>query len=420
MAVSSPSKAAPERVSSLKSASPILPVEIAIALFTGGIDRHYAFGLATALAAKGVCLDVIGSPVVDSPEMHTTPCLSFFNLEGNPQTSSGLIGKICRILVYYVRLIRYAYHAKPTIFHILWNYKFEFFDRTLLMLYYKILGKKIVLTVHNVNAGRRDSNDSWLNRITLRMQYRIADHLFVHTNKMKQELLKDFVVRREAVSVIPYGINNSVPDTNLTPAQAKQRLGISENERTILFFGAIRPYKGLEYLVAAFQKLAASQPGYRLIIGGEPKKDTTEYFEKIQWTINHDLSQSLVIQKIQCIPDEEVELYFKAADVLVLPYREIFQSGVLFLGFNFGLPAIASDVGSFREEIMYGENGYLCRPNDAADLASVIGKYFESNLFQNLETRRQKIRDYANAQHSWEFVGDISLNIYQELQEEKK
>ena len=71
--------------------------------------------------------------------------------------------------------------AQPKIFHILWNNKFEFFDRTLLMLYYKLLGKKIVFTAHNVNIRKRDGNDSWLNRFSLKIQYQLVDHIFVHT-----------------------------------------------------------------------------------------------------------------------------------------------------------------------------------------------------------------------------------------------
>ena len=98
--------------------------------------------------------------------------------------------------MYYAKLIRYAATAKPRIFHILWNNKFEFFDRTLLMLYYRLLGKRIVLTLHNVNAGRRDSKDTRLNRLTLRIQYRLADHIFVHTEKMKLELIEEFGVAR--------------------------------------------------------------------------------------------------------------------------------------------------------------------------------------------------------------------------------
>ncbi len=94
------------------------------------------------------------------------------------------------------------------------------------MLFYRLLGKRIVLTVHNVNAGRRDSKDTPLNRLTLRIQYRLADHIFVHTEKMKLELIEEFGVQGHRVTVIPFGINNAVPNTRLTPSEARQRLGI--------------------------------------------------------------------------------------------------------------------------------------------------------------------------------------------------
>ena len=103
--------------------------------------------------------------------------------------------KLFRVILYYVRLLRYAATAEPRIFHILWNNKFQLFDRTLLMLYYKGLGKKTVLTVHNVNAGQRDANDSWLNRFSLKAQYHLVDHLFVHTDKMKRELVSAFSIQ---------------------------------------------------------------------------------------------------------------------------------------------------------------------------------------------------------------------------------
>ena len=79
----------------------------------------------------------------------------------------------------------------------------ESFDRTLLMAYYRLLGKSTVLTVHNVNAGRRDSKDTPLNRLTLRIQYRLADHIFVHTEKMKLELIAEFGEQETRVTVIP-------------------------------------------------------------------------------------------------------------------------------------------------------------------------------------------------------------------------
>src|SRR5437870_8985762 len=109
--------------------------------------------------------------------MHTTPGQIFLNLRGSKGEVS-CATKVLRVLTYYARLIRYAAIAEPRIFHILWNNKFQFFDRTVLITYYKMCGKRVVLTAHNVNAGKRDSNDSLLNRLTLRMQYLLADHIF--------------------------------------------------------------------------------------------------------------------------------------------------------------------------------------------------------------------------------------------------
>src|SRR5690242_14306940 len=238
---------------------------IAVGLLTGGGDRPYAFGLATALISSGAAMDLIGSDELDCPEFHGRPGVNFLNLRGNQQPDASLVRKVFRVSMFYAKLIRYAATAKPRIFHILWNNKFQFFDRTLLTLYYRFLGKRIVLTAHNVNAGRRDSKDTLLNRLTLRIQYRLAHHIFVHSEKMKLELIEEFDVPGSRVTVIPFGINNSVPNTCLTPVEAKQRLDIRDREKTILFFGNIAPYKGLEYLVTAFQQILARHDDYRLI-----------------------------------------------------------------------------------------------------------------------------------------------------------
>jgi D-inositol-3-phosphate glycosyltransferase len=391
------------------------PMDIEIGLLTGCQDRPYAFGLSMALVSRGVRLDVVGSDEVDSPEMHSTPKLHFLNLRGNQRVDRNFTQRMSKLLIYYARLIRYAALAKAKVFHILWNNRFESFDRTLLMLYYKMLGKKIVLTVHNVNQARRDSNDSLLNRLTLRAQYRLSDHLFVHTQKMKSELVEDFKVRERAVTVIPFGINNAVPRTELTPSEAKQHLGIGAGEKAILFFGRIRPYKGLEHLLAAYQRLATREPNYRLIIAGEPKKGSEKYLHEVQQTIRRVDTQRQIISKMEFIPDNEMELYLKAADVLVLPYKEIFQSGVLFLAYSFGLPVVAADVGSFREEIIEGKTGFLCNPGDEADLASTVERYFESDLYRNLVNQRQEISDYGHAQHSWDVVAERTVAAYAEL-----
>ena len=382
---------------------------ITVALLTGGGERHYIVSLATELLTKGIALDVIGSDDLDGPEFHNKPRLNFLNLRGNQRPDASLAEKVSRILKYYAALIRYATKSKSGIFHILWNNKFETLDRTLLMLYYRFLGKRVVLTAHNVNAARRDSHDMLLNRLTLRIQYQLADHIFVHTEKMKRELIEGFGAGAARITVIPHGINTAVPSSSLTSIQAKRRLGIRDDQRTILFFGRITPYKGLEYLISAFGMLRGGD--YRLIIAGRPDR-CEEYWSSIEKLIREDLKGGRVVLRSEFIPDDETEIYFKAADVLVLPYRDIFQSGVLLLGYSFGLPALVADVGSLKEEIAEGKTGFVFRPEDPVDLAKAIERYFASDLFRDLSRGRQEIRDYAMHRYSWDTVGRLTMHVY--------
>jgi D-inositol-3-phosphate glycosyltransferase len=388
--------------------------EITVALLTGGSDRPYVFGLTTSLISKGVAIDLIGSDELDFPEIRSKPGLNFLNLRGCSRPDMSFLRKVFRISTYYAKLIRYAARSKPKIFHILWNNKFELFDRTLLMLYYRLLGKRIVLTAHNVNAAKRDSKDTWLNRLTLRIQYRLTNHIFVHTEKMRSELLEEFGVQGARVTVIPFGINNAVPNTSLTPADAKQRLGLRKDEKTILFFGRITPYKGLEYLIAAFRQVLCLDQNYRLIIAGNPDR-CEEYWRAVREEIRGYVQKGQVLLKANFIPDDDTEVYFKAADVVVLPYRDIYQSGVLFLGHSFGLPVVAADVGSLKDEIVEGKTGFLFRPEDSVDLAEVIEQYFASDLYANLNGRRCEIRAYANERHSWDVVSQVTVNAYATL-----
>ncbi len=387
-----------------------------VSLLTGGGDKPYALGIAAALTSAGISIDFIGSDDLSVPEVVTNRRVNFLNLRGDQRREATFLAKVRRVLMYYLRLIGYAATAKPKLFHILWNNKFQFFDCTLLMLYYRLLGKKIVFTAHNVNAGKRDSNDSWLNRTSLKIQYYLCDHIFVHTSGMKSELVADFRIPGAKVGVIPFGINNTVPNSSLSSAEAKRQLGVSSGDKTMLFFGNIAPYKGLEYLIVAFTQLLRKDRSFCLVIAGN-LKGPDSYWNEIRRMITCSHIGDRIIDKIDDVPDEAAELYFKAADVLILPYAPTFQSqsGVLFLGYSFGLPAIAADVGSLREEIIEGESGFVFRPRDSSDLAKTIKRYFASELFHNLETRRAEVKAYANERYSWDTVAKITTGVYLKL-----
>jgi D-inositol-3-phosphate glycosyltransferase len=386
---------------------------MSVSLLTAGTDKHYAFGLATALAREGANVELVGGSQIDSPEFHATPNLKFLKFRGSLRPDVSLFIKMFRISWYYSRLLAYSVTARPRIFHILWNNRFELFDRTLLMCFYRALGRKVVLTAHNVNTRSRDADDSALNRTTLRIQYQLASHIIVHTEKMKREIVSVFGVPAARISTVRYGINNAVPNTDVTSAQARQRLGLGDTEKVILFFGRVRPYKGLEYLIDAFGLLPGGQD-YRLIIAGQA--DTKgPYWTSLARRIRNDRENRGVLLNLDFIPDSDVEIYFKAADVLVLPYRSIYQSGILFLALSFGLPVIVSDVGSLKDEIVSGKNGYVFKPDETADIARTIQLYFRSDLYVHLDQRRNEIRTAAAGRNSWESAARATMGVYSRL-----
>jgi D-inositol-3-phosphate glycosyltransferase len=390
------------------------PTTLDVALLTGGGDKPYALGMAVALTSIGIRVDFIGSDDLSVPELLSNPRVNFLNLRGDQKHDARRADKIIRVLRYYGRLIAYAATAKPKLFHLLWNNKFQLLDRILLMLYYRLLGKKVAFTAHNVNAGKRDSNDSWLNRFSLRTQYGLCDHIFVHTTGMKSEMASEFRIPENKISVIPFGINNTVPNTRLSSGEAKRKLDIGNNDKVLLFFGNIAPYKGLEYLIAAFRQLLNRDRSYRLLVVGKPKGPES-YWKHIRSSIETGGIADRVIARIEYVPDEETELYFKASDVLILPYTHVFQSGVLFLGYSFGLPVIAANVGDLAEEVIEGDTGFVFKQRDSFDLRDKIERYFNSDLFHNLETRRLQIKTYAGDRYSWDKVAAIITGTYSRL-----
>jgi glycosyltransferase involved in cell wall biosynthesis len=200
----------------------------------------------------------------------------------------------------------------------------------------------------------------------------------------------------------------------MTKQQSRAALGLCDEVRAVLFFGNISSYKGLEYALYAIQELRKTDQRYHLIIAGRQKGDP-KYWAQITSIMDHPGLRAGLIPRIEYIPDEDVELYFEAADVLVLPYRFIYQSGVLFLSYSFGLPVIASDVGSLSNYVVEGRTGMVCRPEDAGDLAKTIGDYFGSDLYRNLDSRRPDIIEFANREYSWDEAGWKTHDVYRTL-----
>ncbi len=231
---------------------------------------------------------------------------------------------------------------------------------------------------------------------------------------MKRQLCEEFGVAEDAITTIRHPINNAFPDTKLTPAEAKRRLGLDQGEKTILFFGRLRPYKGLEYLLDAFEQLSKADPSYRLVIAGESKKGSEAYFESIVNRITSHPNRDHIISRIRFIPDQDARgCHLKAADVMVLPYKtsskaECSSSAIVSACRSWPLMWAPS-----REEILEGKTGFVCRPSDSVDLAKALEVYFSSDLFHGLSSFRREIQEYAFTEHSWDAVAALTRRAYE-------
>jgi len=227
-----------------------------------------------------------------------------------------------------------------------------------------------------------------------------------------------FAIRGSKVSVIHHGMNSSVPKTQMSESVARERLGIDRDARVLLLFGNVKPYKGYEVGLEALRQLTLDGDGWRLlVVGGVSRKDLS-YIRALDDYVNREGLRSVVKFDTRHIPDDEVEMFFKAADVLLLPYMEgDFQSGVLLLAYSFGLPVIAANVGSFADEIENGLVGYVFRAGDAMDLAEKINDFFR--VLQKRPGLRELVMEYARERYSWDRISERTRGVYERLLESR-
>ena len=152
---------------------------------------------------------------------------------------------------------------------------------------------------------------------------------------------------------------------------AIEQLGLVTEKKTLLFFGLIRDYKGLDLLIAAMSLLDES---YQLIIAGESYSN----FGKYRQAIESSPAQSRIKVLNHYIADDEVFRLFSSADLLVTPYRSATQSGVIPIAYHFDVPVLATDVGGLKESIERAGTGLVCLPTTES-LSEGIQKFFKSD-----------------------------------------
>jgi glycosyltransferase involved in cell wall biosynthesis len=335
-------------------------------IVTGGFEANFSVGFVKGLVANGVDLLVVSCDET-APRL-TAAGIANVNLRGSVAEDRPWRTKLTNLISYYAQLLGLLLRHRGATVHFTGMFRNEFilWEGLGLSLCFRWLAGRYIYTVHNVipHGKQRSRWYQWL----YRRIYQLPHLLLAHTNRTRVQLMAEFGVPEDRIRLTSIGLNEEMPTTSMTSADARGRLGLGQGERCILFFGKIDEYKGLDLLLESFERL--KYPMSRLIIAGTFRNPG--YRAQILSQLERMSPHADVCLHERFIPNEEAEVFFKACDILCLPYRHIYQSGLVFLGPRFGIPIVATDVGSLRELLSDGL-GLVTSSNDVDGITHALG-----------------------------------------------
>lgn len=267
----------------------------------------------------------------------------------------------------------------------------------------KLLGLKVVVTAHDVQSFVEHLSVPWM----VRAAYRAADRIVAQSGISERELRTVLREPDHKIDVIPHG--NYLHSIGEVPSkeEARERLGLSCGAPVVLFFGQIKTVKGLDVLLEAMPAVIRDHPEAVLLVAGKVWKDDFRRYEEQIAALG--IEDSCVLH-IRYIPDSEVAGYYAAADVVALPYRRIYQSGVLLMAMSYAKPVIASDLEGMAEVISDGENGYLFASGDARALARKLSEALSSP--EKPGQIGQRALSHVREHYDWSDVGRMTAECY--------
>lgn len=241
---------------------------------------------------------------------------------------------------------------------------------------------RIVSIADNIIPHEKRFGDHWLTSYFMKS----IDGMVPMSQSVKDDISK--FRDNLPVKLCPHPLFDNFGDS-LPREDALAKMGLSTAFSYFLFFGFIRDYKGLDWLLEAFADERLRKFQAKLIVAGEFYSDPAPYLELIN---KLNLTEKVVL-KTDFIPDEEVKIYFSAADLVVQPYKSATQSGVTQIGYHFDKPMLVTNVGGLPEIIPDKKIGYVVEPNPKA-IADALYDFLKNNrkdgFTENVRKEKQK------------------------------
>ncbi|MCI8926003.1 MAG: glycosyltransferase family 4 protein [Lachnospiraceae bacterium] len=228
---------------------------------------------------------------------------------------------------------------------------------------------KILFICHNVFPHERFPMDKFLTKKALK-----KGNYYIVQSKQDEEDLKT-IMKEPIYTRTVHPTYNAFKFENLSKEKARQLIQVKQTEKILLFFGFVREYKGLKYLIKALPLVKEKLENVKLLIVGDFGSDKQSYLDLI---IGNKVEDIIDIHD-GYIPDREVEKYFASCDLVVLPYESATQSGIVQIAYGFEKPVIVTDVGGLPDVVTDGKTGYVVEAKSPMALAEAVKKYFLQN-----------------------------------------
>jgi len=367
----------------------------------GGAFHFYTFGQSMGLINSGVDVSLYTNNETTNPRIKE---LKFFSFYKDVFASKSKITNGLQWIIGSIQSIFHARFSGISIFH------FHIFYTNVLVLFNLLLVKlvfgKVVLTVHDVSSFANLSDSSIIGS----MIYKLTDLILTHNEFSKSEIIKVNPNLSSCVYIVPHGNYISFINVQNDKEKSRKRLEISNNKKVLLFFGMIKKEKGLDVLLHSLKDVIKENPDLLLLIAGKPwENDFTNY----QRIIDENNLSDYCLLHTKFIPHDEVEHYYCATDLVVLPYKKIYQSGVLVMALSYGKPVLVSDLPPLKEAVTDMQTAFLFESENSISLAEKLNLILLDP--EKLEQVRINGEELINTKYDWNEIGRQTKLAYQSL-----